>query len=162
MVKQVADRLPQARWLIVGEGLQGEDKIVAQRLAEKNLSSYVHFTGWLPIEQVSTCFEAADVAIYPYDDTILNRTKCSVKLISLLAAGLPVVADAVGQNCEYIESGVSGLLVPAEDNDAFSKAIVNLLEQPELRKTLGQNAAQQMQVQYSWSNLAQIAERAYH
>jgi glycosyltransferase involved in cell wall biosynthesis len=93
---------------------------------------------------------------------MLNRTKCSVKLISLLAAGLPVVADAVGQNCEYIESGVSGLLVPAEDNDAFSKAIVTLLEEPELRKTLGQNAAQQMQVQYSWSNLAQIAERAYH
>jgi len=162
MVKQMAAQLPQARWLIVGEGWQSEDKILAQNLAEANLSSYAHFTGWLPIEQVAICFDAADVAIYPYDDTLLNRTKCSVKLISLLAAGLPVVADAVGQNCEYIESGVTGILVPAEDDTAFSDAIVMLLQQPEMRQTLGQNAAQQMQDRYSWSNLAEIAERAYH
>ncbi len=162
MVKQVADQMQQARWLIVGEGLQGEDKILAQDLADANLSSYAHFTGWLPSEQVPICFDAADVAIYPYDDTLLNRTKCSVKLISLLAAGLPVVADAVGQNCEYIESGISGMLVPAGDDAAFSSTIVTLLEQPEMRQTLGQNAAQQMQKQYSWSNLAEIAERAYH
>jgi glycosyltransferase involved in cell wall biosynthesis len=162
MVKQVADQLPPARWLIVGEGLQGEDKILAQQLAAANLSSFVHFTGWLPIEQVPACFDAADVAIYPYDDTLLNRTKCSVKLISLLTAGLPVVADAVGQNCEYIESGVSGILVPAEDDDAFSRAIVSLLEQSGIRQMLGQNAARRMEEQYSWSKLAEIAERAYH
>jgi glycosyltransferase involved in cell wall biosynthesis len=57
---------------------------------------------------------------------------------------------------------VSGVLVPAEDDDAFSNAIVSLLKQPELRQTVGQNAAQRMQEQYSWSNLAEIAERAYH
>jgi len=162
MIKRVAAQLPPVRWLIVGEGLQGEDKILAQKLAEANLSALAHFTGWLPVEQVPACFDAADVAIYPYDDTLLNRTKCSVKLVSLLAAGLPVVADAVGQNCEYIEPGVSGVLVPAENDAAFSDAIVMLLEQPEMRQTLGQNAARQMQDRYSWSNLAKIAERAYH
>jgi glycosyltransferase involved in cell wall biosynthesis len=161
MVKQVAGQFPQARWLMVGEGLHGEEKLLAEKLAQEKLSAYAHFTGWLPIEQVPACFDVADIAIYPFDNTLLNRTKCSVKLISLLAAGLPVVADAVGQNCEYIESGVSGVLVAAEDNDAFCRAIVALLQQPELRQSLGQNAAHRIQ-QYNWTNLAEIAERAYH
>ena len=35
-----------------------------------------------------------------------------------------VVADAVGQNCEYIQAGQSGILVPAEDDTAFSQALL--------------------------------------
>lgn len=162
LVKQVADQLPQARWLVVGEGLQGEDKRLAQHLARAGLKKYVHFTGWLPIKQAWACFEAADVAVYPYDDTLLNRTKCSVKLISLLAAGLPVVADAVGQNCAYIEADESGLLVPAENDDALSKAIVQLLEEPKKRQQLGRNAARRIRTHFTWQNLAEVAESAYN
>ena len=154
--------MPQARWLIVGAGLHGEEKVLQAKLLEANLAQYVHFTGWLPVDRLPRQFQAADVAIHPYDDTLLNRTKCSVKLIDLLAAGLPVVADAVGQNCEYIESGQSGLLVPAGDDVAFDQAIILLLQQPKLRKNMGWAAAQRMQQQFNWSNLAQIAEKAYH
>jgi glycosyltransferase involved in cell wall biosynthesis len=161
LVQLVAEKLPQARWLIVGAGLHGEEIILADKLVQANLSQYVHFTGWLPAEQVPACFKAADVVVYPYDDTLLDRTKCSVKLISLLAAGLAVVADAVGQNCEYIESGVSGLLVPAEDDVAFGKAVVMLLQQPETRQQLGQAAAQIVPEKFSWSTLSQTAEKVY-
>jgi glycosyltransferase involved in cell wall biosynthesis len=161
LVKMVAAQLPQARWLMVGAGLQGEEKTLAAKLAQANLTQYVHFTGWLPFDQLPAYFQAADVAIYPYDNTLLNRTKCSVKLIHLLATGLPVVADAVGQNCEYIESGVSGILVPPEDDVAFSQAVITLLQQPERRQELGQAAAQTVQEKFNWSNLSQIVERAY-
>ncbi|MBK7782303.1 MAG: glycosyltransferase [Ardenticatenia bacterium] len=41
----------------------------------------------------------------------MNRSKRPVKLLELLAAGLPVVASAVGQNAEVIVDGQSGLLV---------------------------------------------------
>ncbi|MBN1995717.1 MAG: glycosyltransferase family 4 protein [Anaerolineae bacterium] len=161
LVGLVASQLPQARWLIVGAGWQGEEKILETKLAQANLAEYAHFTGWLPLEQLPAYFQAADVAVYPYDDTLINRTKCSVKLISLLAAGLPVVADAVGQNCEYIEHGVSGLLVPAGDDDAFSQAVLVLLQQPETRQKVGQAAAKTIQEKFNWANLAQIAEKAY-
>jgi glycosyltransferase involved in cell wall biosynthesis len=161
LVKMVAAQLPQARWLIVGAGLQSEEKTLAVNLAQANLTQYVHFTGWLPFDQLPAYFQAADVAIYPYDDTLLNRTKCSVKLIHLLAAGLPVVADSVGQNCEYIGSGVSGILVPPEDDVAFSQAVITLLQQPEKRQELGQAAAQAIQEKFNWPRLSQIVEKAY-
>ena len=161
LVKLVAQDLPTARWLMIGEGLQGEEKVLQSQLAQARLADYVHFTGWLPANALSAYFEAADVAIYPYDDTWLNRTKCSVKLISLLAAGLPVVADAVGQNSEYIESGVSGLLTPPEDDAAMAQAVITLLQQPDIRRQLGRAAVQAIRDKFSWSKLAEIAERAY-
>ena len=161
LVGLVAGHMPQARWLIVGAGLKGEEKSLAAKLAQARLSEYVHFAGWVPGDQLAAYFAAADVAVYPYDNTLLNRTKCSVKLTSLLAAGLPVVADAVGQNCEYIESGVSGMLVPAENDPAFAAAVVKLLQQADMRERFGQVAAHYVQEKFRWSSLAQIAEKAY-
>ena len=46
----------------------------------------------VPVETLA----AADIAINPYRDTLVNRAKCAAKLRDLLAAGVPVVAEAVG------------------------------------------------------------------
>jgi glycosyltransferase involved in cell wall biosynthesis len=161
LVRYVAERLPEARWLVVGQGLQGEERWLANQLTQAGLAEFVRFTGWLPYDQTPAYFQAADVAIFPYDDTVLNRTKCSVRLIDLLAAGLPVVADAVGQNKEYIEHDFSGVLTPAEDDTAFGAALVALLQDPERQERLGQAAAQRMRRQFNWPELSQLAERVY-
>jgi len=161
LVKFVAERIPPARWLLVGQGLRGEEKILEAKLTAAGLSQYAHFTGWLPIDRLPACFKAADVAVYPFDNTLINRTKCSVKLIELLAAGLPVVADAVGQNGAYIQSGISGILTPAEDDAALGEALVRLLQQPNLRQKLGQAAAHTIQTKFNWSILCQVCEQAY-
>lgn len=161
LVEQVAAELPAARWLMVGQGLRGEEIELQTLLQQAGLERYTRFTGWLPLADLPGCFQVADVAIYPYDDTLINRTKCSVKLIDLLAAGLPVVADAVGQNCDYIEADVSGRLVPAEDDVAFSRAIVALLRQPAQAQALGQAAARRIRQRYTWPQLALPVEAAY-
>jgi glycosyltransferase involved in cell wall biosynthesis len=160
-VKCVANQIPLARWLIVGQGLQGEEERLAAMLTEADLATYVHFTGWLPVEESPACFAAANVAIYPYDDTIFNRTKCSVKLIDLLRAGLPVVADAVGQNCEYIEHNVSGILIAAEQDERFGNALVDLLQDPQRQQQLGSAAAEFMQQNFNWLVLVKNVEKAY-
>ena len=63
--------------------------------------------GWVERSELPAYFGAAQVALYPYDDTLINRTKCSAKLVELMAAGVPVVASRVGQNGEYIQHGKS-------------------------------------------------------
>lgn len=162
LIKLVAAQMPQARWLIVGRGFQSEEQRLAALISEAGLSALVHLVAeWLPPEQVPAYFAAADVAIYPYDNTLLNRTKCSVKLIDMLAAGLPVAADAVGQNCEYIQPGETGLLMPAEDDEALAGAVLTLLQSPELREKLGQAAARSMRQRFAWSSLVETVEKAY-
>ncbi len=163
LVQGVASSMPQAQWQIVGQGFQGEEQRLADMLKQAGLSQRVNFAGWVSAAELPGYFAAADVAVHPYDDTLLNRTKCSVKLIDLLAAGLPVVADAVGQNREYIENGISGILMPPDpmDDAAFAKAVVKLLQSPLLRRQMGQAAASNIKQNFEWAQLARISEEAY-
>lgn len=161
ILRRVVEQEPRAKLLIVGEGLFGEESDLDDMLEAAGLSDHAVFTGWVETGRLPGYFAASDVAILPYDDTPINRTKCSVKLLDLLPAGLPVVADAVGQNAEYIVDGESGLLVPPEDDRAFADAVVRLLADSDLRARLGAAAARRVRERFDWDKLVEEVERAY-
>jgi glycosyltransferase involved in cell wall biosynthesis len=161
ILRRVVAQEPRAKLLVVGEGFFGEEADLDEMLTASGLSGHAVFTGWVEAERLPGYFAASDLAIFPYDDTQINRTKCSVKLTDLLAAGLPVVADAVGQNAEYILDGDTGLLVPPEDDTAFADAVLRLLADPALRAQLGAVASRRMREHFSWPILVEQVEKAY-
>jgi glycosyltransferase involved in cell wall biosynthesis len=161
IVELLAETSAHAKLLIVGEGLRGEEAELDEMLDQAGLSKHTVFTGWVPSNQIQNYFAAVDVAIFPYDDTLVNRTKCSVRLIDMMAAGVPVVADAVGQNKEYIRDNESGILVPAEDDSAMAAAAIRVLEDGGLRSRLSAGASARIRDHFAWARLAQVAERAY-
>jgi glycosyltransferase involved in cell wall biosynthesis len=161
VLRRVVAQEPRAKLLIVGEGLFSEEADLDDLLANARLSEHAVFTSWVEFEHLPDYFAAADVAIFPYDDTLVNRTKCSAKLVDLLTAGLPVVANAVGQNAEYIADGESGLLVPPADDAAFADAVLRLLADAGLRSRLGAAAARRMHDCFDWQHLAAEVEKAY-
>jgi glycosyltransferase involved in cell wall biosynthesis len=61
-----------------------------------------------------------------------------VSIIEAMAAGLPVVATAVGGVPELVVDGETGVLVPARDVDALARALGRLVRDPELRARLGE------------------------
>jgi glycosyltransferase involved in cell wall biosynthesis len=187
---RVRERIPAARLLVVGEGLFGEEEELLRLATKSGLTVTqaparntqhatrntqhatrntfhiphpapdVIYCGWHP-EILPACFARADVAIYPFDDTLVNRAKCAVKLLQLLAAGVPAVAEAVGQNREMIRHGETGWLVDPGDVAAFAGAIVRLLEDAPLRERLGQAAARDVRERFAWGRLVGTVERAY-
>ena len=160
LLQAVARRESCAAVLLVGTGLKGEEKSFLAR-ARQQLSVPVVDAGWVPQEELSHYFALADAAIFPMDDTLLNRAKCPAKLVDLLSAGVPVVAEAVGQCLEYIEDGRTGLLVRPGDTDAFADSVAKLLRQPDLRGRLGREAKARMSASYTWERLAVRFEEAY-
>ncbi|MFQ5611629.1 MAG: glycosyltransferase family 4 protein [Anaerolineae bacterium] len=160
-IQLMAGRAPQARWLIVGRGLLGEEEQLARLLAREALSERVEFAGWVPGEELPAYFAAATVAVQPFADTLINRTKCSVKLIDLLAAGVPVVASAIGQNQEYIDHNETGLLVPPGDAEQLVEVTAQLLADRPRRQRLGAAAARRMRDRFAWGRLAETVEDAY-
>ena len=50
--------------------------------------------------------------------------------------GLPVIATAVGGVPMLLEEGVTGLLVPDDDDAAMAKAVFRLIDDPQLAETL--------------------------
>lgn len=146
---------PDARLLIVGKGLfPADEKRLVHQLAACGLKEYTLWAGWVKTENLSDYFAAADIAIYPFTDTLINRTKCPVKLVELLANGVPVVADAVGEIREYIRHNETGLLVPSGSPVAMAEAVIALLQAPEKRRALGQAAAATMRTTFAWRTLA--------
>jgi len=72
-----------------------------------------------------------------------------------------VVADAVGQNNEYIQSGESGVLVEPENDRALGQALVELLTAPERRQAMATAARERIRRDFDWFKLAEIGERTY-
>lgn len=161
LIDQLAKQAPMVRWLVVGRGFAGEEKVLSGQLKSLGLDQLVVFTGQVPAQDLPYYFAAADVAAYPFDDTPINQARCSVKLTDLLTAGLPVVTDAVGQNRVYILDGETGLLVAPGDSTAFVSALVRLLSDSSLRQRLGTAAQQHMLKHFTWSTLIEAVEVAY-
>ena len=161
ILKTVRQSVADAKLLVVGEGIGGEEKQLRELAAREDLSGQALFTGWVDYEDLPPYLCLADVAMYLLDDTLLNRSKCPAKLVHLMSLGIPIVADRVGQIAECIENEVSGLLVDAEDDDAFAASLVRVLRDPELRTRLGKNAAERVQTVFNWDRLVSQVKEAY-
>jgi glycosyltransferase involved in cell wall biosynthesis len=181
---RVREEVPDARLLVVGEGLFGEEETLFRLARGAGLTvaqpspdaigdgpyldpaasastADITYAGWVVPGELPSYFTRATVAIYPFDDTLVNRTKCAVKLTDLLAAGVPVVAEAVGQNREYIRNGETGLLVEPGNVTAFAAAVVEVLRDSDLQDRLGQGAARDVGARFAWERLVEVVERAY-
>ncbi len=70
-------------------------------------------------------------------------------VLEAMAAGLPIVANAVGGVPEILEENVTGLMVPAGKPDAMAQAMLRILCDPELGLRLGTAARAQALSHYT-------------
>lgn len=78
-----------------------------------------------------------DIGIMPLPDNDWTRGKCTFKGLTYMALGLPAVMSPVGMNKEVVQHGENGML--ASTDDQWFDCLCQLIEQPELRKKLGDN-----------------------
>ena len=72
-----------------------------------------------------------------------------------MAAGLPVVAFNIPNVNEIVEHGKVGLLTRRGDPNDMSRKLALLIEDEELRRTLGLNAWKKIHEVYNWSIVSQ-------
>lgn len=161
VLQRVRKEVTEAQMLVVGKGLFGEEQELLRQAERLGLREAVEYVGWVEPEGLTACFARAALAIYPFDDTLVNRAKCPVKLLDLLAAGVPVVAEAVGEVREVIRHGETGWVVEPGDITGFVEAVVRLLRNTQLRQRLGEAAACDVQAHRSWDRLVETVEQAY-
>ncbi len=161
LLRRVQERVPQARLRVVGKGLFGEETRLLEEARRAGLAEAVEYVGWVEPERLPEVFGQVTLAIYPFDDTLINRAKCPVKLLDLLGAGVPVVAEAVGEIREVIRHGETGWLVPPGDEAAFAGAVLRLLDERDLCRRLGMEAARDIRERRSWTRLVTEVEWAY-
>ncbi len=162
IMEVVQASLPEMAILGVGSGLNQEEATeFRQLLTNSSLNQSFVDVGWLDEDQLPGYLAAADAGIYLMEDTLLNRAKCPVKLADMLAVGIPVVGEAVGQVPEYIQHRQSGLLRQSGDNEGLAADLTELLQDSELRTRFGLAARAHLARNYSWTVLAEKVEKIY-
>jgi glycosyltransferase involved in cell wall biosynthesis len=129
-----------ARLVIVGDGPEREALEAAA--AALGLSDRVIFTG--QVNNVEVYFGAADVLVNPS-----HSEGSPYVLLEAMAAGLPIVATAVGGVPEMVENNETALLVPDNDPQAMADAIACLLSDRKLAVQLAENAGKLVSSRFS-------------
>lgn len=161
-LQTVHQAVPDLAVLFVGAGLYEDDasRFRAQ-LAGAGLKDAVVDVGWTTLDELPATLAAGDVGLYPMDDTLLNWAKCPVKLADMLAVGVPVVGERIGQVGEYVRNGQTGLLLPSGDSAGMAAGIVDLLRDDPRRAAYGAAARADMAARFSWNTLSAELEALY-
>ncbi len=151
----ISKAVPEVRFLVVGKGRFGEDVQLQSAAKEFGFATNLIQVGWVQPAHLGDYLAAADLAIYPFADTLLNRCKCPAKLTEILRAGVPVVADAVGQIKEYLRPNEGGILCTPGHVDEMVAGVLDLISSPEQRKQLGMAGRAYVLEHFSWREAAQ-------
>jgi glycosyltransferase involved in cell wall biosynthesis len=144
---------PACTLLIVGIGpLQSETEALARSLG---LGDRVRFLGMR--RDVPELMSAADGYVLSS-----AREGMPVVLLEAGAAGMPIVATAVGGNREVVLDGKTGFVVPPRDPNALAEAMLKLAALPIAeRRALGQRGREHIQTHYALPRIVDLWEELY-
>jgi len=148
----VLRQVPEARFLIVGEG-ECRAALEAQ-VAELGLQQRVLLVGFRT--DVPALLAAFDIFCFPS-----HLEGLGTSVLDALASGRPVVATRAGGIPEMIEDGRHGLLVPPRDPAALAAALLRLLEQREFAQSLGRAGRQRVEQEFSSERTTEGTLREY-
>lgn len=144
------------RLLLVGDGPQGPE--LRARVAALDMADDVVFTGPADPGDIPMWLQTMDAAVAPYPATA-DTYFSPLKLYEYLAAGLPVIASAVGQIPTALTSEQTGLLIPPGDVAALTSALRRLADEPNLRHRLAHAARTTAVEHHSWQR---VVRRSLH
>jgi len=115
---QVAARSTRVVVLVAGDGPRRADLEAAAK--RQGLEKHIRFLGRR--DDIPALLQASDIAVLPS-----LKEGFSNAIIEAMAAGLPVVATAVGGNAEAVTHGRNGWIVPPGNDAALLNAVAQLV-----------------------------------
>lgn len=150
----VAKRRQDVDFELAGAGDPEDEASLRKLIDECGLAGRLTLRG--RVWDVPGFLANVDVAVLTSRSEALSNA-----VIEYMAAGLPIVATAVGGAEELIDDGEHGLLVPAEAPDAAAAAIERLVRDPEFASRLGQQARQRAAARYTRDRMVRRFEALF-
>jgi len=133
--------------VIVGDGDSLPDlRYLAGQL---RLNGLVEFTGFIPDRELLENLAAADICVDPDPSSPLNDVSTWIKVMEYMAYAKPIVSFDLKET-RFSAQGAA-IFVPPNDELAFARAIVLLMDDPELRRKLGTRGRERVENDLQWS-----------
>ena len=143
---------PDACLVLVGEG--SARGALGEQARSLGVANSVDFAGFR--SPADAFIAGGDVLVQPSLTEGLPNA-----VLEAMVAGRPVIASRVGGVPELVVDGETGLLVPPADPDALARAIIALLDDPDLRARLGAAGARRARTMFSLDSVRAAVEAVY-
>jgi glycosyltransferase involved in cell wall biosynthesis len=141
--------------LLAGSGDVDYITALKQQVARLGVQEYVTFAGFVTGYDKDLVLQGSDLFALPsYSENF------GIAVAEAMAAQLPVIITPGVQIAPEIENAKAGMIIEGE-RELLTEAIAQLLQKPEFRKQLGENAGKLVRERYSWGAIAQELAKAY-
>ena len=158
---EVVLRVPTVKLLVAGGNPEGAlahtDDVLASvegAIRETGLDNHVVVTGRLTSEEMVAAFQLAEVFILPVIPIEGDMEGFGIVLLEAGAAGVPVVATAIGGITDAVVDGETGVLVPPLDYSAMASALIELLRDERRRLALGEGGRRRALAEFNWTDIS--------
>lgn len=142
--------------LLVGSGPRlGDLKTIARRLG---VASRVQFHVDVNYEDLPRYYAMSDVFVFPSENRLEGFGLAAAEA---MASGLPVVVADIPGPREVIDPGREGLLADPMVPEEFARPVLTLLNDPALRKKMGEAGRVRVRTRYSLEKVTNELERVY-
>lgn len=116
---------------------------------ELGLADYLELPGRVPDQTVIDVLSTADLGLSPDPKNPLNDVSTMNKTMEYMAFGLPVVAYDLKET--RVSARDAAVYLPSGDVAGYARAIVDLLDDPERRATMGRTGRQRIEAELGWA-----------
>ena len=134
--------------IIVGSNME------ASNLLKKYPAKHLNLVGHIPQDELEYYLSTADIYLFPS-----LGEGCAVSAMEAMAAGLPVITTK--ESGIPIIDHVDGIQLPFKNEKSIVDAIFELNDNIDLRKRLGENAAEKIINNYSWNMYSEQVKNLY-
>ncbi len=151
-VSEIVRTYPDAKILIVGDGPLREK---FEALSEEfRVRDNVIFTGFR--SDIKEILSAVDLLVIPS-----LKEGFPMIILEAMAMAKPIVATRIDGITEQITDKVNGILVPPKDPSALAKAIIKVINDKELARTIGLAARKKVEQEFSVEKMVSETEKVY-
>jgi len=152
VAREVLREIPQAGFVIAGEGPERQDLEILAR--DLGIAAQVHFLGY--VSDMTELYAGVDLLLMTS-----HSEGTPLTVLEAMAMGVPVVATRVDGMAEVLEDTVDAYLVSPGDLSAFAHRTCRLLQDQALAQGFSQAGREKVRHQYSAVSMTQQLENIY-
>jgi len=154
LLRAVAEITKRRKIRLIVIGSPKKKSGIVKLIKELKIGSLVTFTGRIDNQKFVREYAKAALAVVPsvYEGFGLPVGEA-------MACGVPVISTTGGALPEVV--GNAGIVVPPADSDALAKAITELLDNPDMARSLATAGYKRVQENFTWKRAAEKTVEAY-
>ena len=145
------------KFVIIGTGTNWQNMVDLSR--GMGLSDYIHFTGFIPYEELYEILSTADLCVNPEFRDDFTDKSTMIKIMDYMVFGKPIVQYETTEG--KVTAGDAAKYISRNDEIDFAEAIIEMLNDPERRMKMGEIAKKRVTEKLNWNTQKQSLKRAY-